>query len=1277
MKNLIQTIQKTNSVPRTGIRIRLRSTVLLFGFLFILGGFANAQLTITSVQSGPWNDPNTWDESVIPTSADDVIITGGLEVYIDVTGAECNTLQVGDINNSGLLTFLGTSSLTVNGAVTMGNLDGATYGVITMDDGAVLTCSSIEEGDPGSSGIYYSNTGTFVFTGNCTLPYNLYQFYNLIVDGGAVVHGGRNLPIEGDLSIINGGSFDIGVYTANRNSIDAGGGGTLTLGAGSTLTIGGGGTIPANFINHSFSSSSTVHFNGVGQTVATLNSSQNYGNIIISGSGIKEINGAIGIAGDLTVNSATFSTSTFTANRTSAGGTLTVANGAILSIGGSGTIPSNFSTHSIGATSTVEYVGTSSSSTAYQTVAILNSSQDYGHLTITGSVKDLAGSVRVRGNLTFGGSPNKLNIGNTTLTIDGNVVNQSTARTFSCSSGSNLVLNDAGTNRTIYFDQTSAATYSINNITFNHSGYITSVSSNLLVNGNLTFTAGKMAIGAARTLTLKGSIVNTVSGGLRGSTTSNLIINTSGAQTLSMDQTTAGSTNAVSQFTINNNSAVVTMDNDLLVNSTMTFTSGKLAINGKTLTLRGNVVNTVTEAIRGGSTSNLVYSGTSFSPSLSFDQTTPGTTNLLNNFTLNCNGRTVSLLNNLRLVGTHTPTAGVLASNGYYTIASTASGTANIATGSTSGGYITGDVTVERFIPQNTNRAWRLLAAPTSGQTIKQAWQESQSAGVDGNPGYGTIITSNSMSWSSAGFDYQTPKNSLLTYDPSTDDMLPVTNTSDPIDGDQGYFIYIRGSRSVTPSSSITSVNSTTLRTKGTLYEGNQSAISVTADQFGMIGNPYASAIDMRNITKSGGCTNTAFYLWDPKLLGSYDIGAFQTLTYSGGNYIIIPGGGSYGSAGSTVNTIQSGAAFLVEASGSSGTIAIPESAKVNGSQQVFRPDNTTSAESMMLTNLYAISGATDKLADGNAVFFGSGYLSAIDGYDSRKQINFSENFSLTRSGTELVIERRPEISAAADTIFYKMYSLKPMSYKLEFMPNAFDAGLMTAYLVDKYLNSQVPVNLTGNTYYTFTVDANAGSFASDRFKLVFRPNAPLAVSFTELKAYQRQQQIAVDWKVNHELNVSRYEVERSADGRNFSKAGSVSATGNNRGAQSYQWMDVRPNQGNNYYRIRSVEVTGDTKYTEIVKVFIGKGQPAISLMNNPVQGSMIGLQLNSQPAGNYFLKLSGVNGQMVQQQQIQFAGGNGSISFQISGSVPNGVYQLEVISADNSRSVHKLIVQR
>ncbi|WP_285270308.1 fibronectin type III domain-containing protein [Kaistella rhinocerotis] len=72
---------------------------------------------------------------------------------------------------------------------------------------------------------------------------------------------------------------------------------------------------------------------------------------------------------------------------------------------------------------------------------------------------------------------------------------------------------------------------------------------NLIVNGPLTLSAGKLSIKSS-TLTIGGTVNNTVSGGLRGSSASNLTITGTGTKTISLDQTTQGTTNLLNNFSV-------------------------------------------------------------------------------------------------------------------------------------------------------------------------------------------------------------------------------------------------------------------------------------------------------------------------------------------------------------------------------------------------------------------------------------------------------------------------------------------------------------------------------------------------------------------------------------------------------------------------------------------------------------------------------------------------------------------------------------------------------
>lgn len=94
------------------------------------------------------------------------------------------------------------------------------------------------------------------------------------------------------------------------------------------------------------------------------------------------------------------------------------------------------------------------------------------------------------------------------------------------------------------------------------------------------------------------------------------------------------------------------LSGDVSVAGPTIFNAGRVDIAGRTLTLNGTVTNTVTGGIRGSATSNLVLGG-SVNKSLSFDQTTPGTTNLFNSFSVSDSGvATITATNPFAVSGT-------------------------------------------------------------------------------------------------------------------------------------------------------------------------------------------------------------------------------------------------------------------------------------------------------------------------------------------------------------------------------------------------------------------------------------------------------------------------------------------------------------------------------------------------------------------------------------------------------------------------------------------------
>jgi len=229
-----------------------------------------------------------------------------------------------------------------------------------------------------------------------------------------------------------------------------------------------------------------------------------------------------------------------------------------------------------------------------------------------------------------------------------------------------------------------------------------------------------------------------------------------------------------------------------------------------------------------------------------------------------------------------------------------------------------------------------------------------------------------------------------------------------------------------------------------------------------------------------------------------------------------------------------------------------------------------------------------------------------------------------------------------------------------------------SAFLEDLYLEKKIPVNMQDTTRIDFTIATNEEA-AANRFRLVFRRS----VNYTSINAFVLKGDIAVDWKVADEFNISQYVIERSTNGNTFTDAGTVEAGGYSDIPVAYRWIDAGPKPGEYYYRIRSISNNGVIAYSEVVKVSIMKASPGLYVFPNPVTGNTIQLQMNDKPAGQYSIRLINGLGQLLLNTSISHAGGTVTHKIQPEKWLLNGVYQLEVTGADKNLHIVRVVVNR
>lgn len=93
--------------------------------------------------------------------------------------------------------------------------------------------------------------------------------------------------------------------------------------------------------------------------------------------------------------------------------------------------------------------------------------------------------------------------------------------------------------------------------------------------------------------------------------------------------------------------------------------------------------------------------------------------------------------------------------------------------------------------------------------------------------------------------------------------------------------------------------------------------------------------------------------------------------------------------------------------------------------------------------------------------------------------------------------------------------------------------------------------------------------------------NIPLPVDFIGLVAEKTSSTVNLRWDVTEEINVREYQVERSTTGTSFTTVGVAAA----KGKSIYSFSNTDVPEGNLFYRIKSVDIDGRSKYSGILKI--------------------------------------------------------------------------------------------
>lgn len=174
-----------------------------------------------------------------------------------------------------------------------------------------------------------------------------------------------------------------------------------------------------------------------------------------------------------------------------------------------------------------------------------------------------------------------------------------------------------------------------------------------------------------------------------------------------------------------------------------------------------------------------------------------------------------------------------------------------------------------------------------------------------------------------------------------------------------------------------------------------------------------------------------------------------------------------------------------------------------------------------------------------------------------------------------------------------------------------------------------------------------------------------IPVKISSFSASYKNNTSSLNWQTSFEQNTSRFNIERSIDGINFSVIGSVPAAGNSNQPRSYIYNDLLPGslllQPGVFYRLKAVDLDGKFSYSQVVAVRPGKKDIQLALSPNPAR-DLLQVQIGQMLKGPGSIQVTDIWGRVQLRKETMLNDGTNTLPLDIS-KLAQGIYILQLVN--------------
>lgn len=213
-----------------------------------------------------------------------------------------------------------------------------------------------------------------------------------------------------------------------------------------------------------------------------------------------------------------------------------------------------------------------------------------------------------------------------------------------------------------------------------------------------------------------------------------------------------------------------------------------------------------------------------------------------------------------------------------------------------------------------------------------------------------------------------------------------------------------------------------------------------------------------------------------------------------------------------------------------------------------------------------------------------------------------------------------------------------------------------------------------GGSNYKSSVTTTIGGTMSLTY--YYCPLALLATNLQNFTAEKKGNNVVLNWNAQNALDISKYDIEYSTDGKNFVSIAQLAA--NHQGAvtnYNYNYPVGANNSGTVYFRIKQTSDNNKTSYSAVEKILLNAPTVGVAIHPNPAVTGM-SLTFDHLLTGNYSIDLVNTAGQVVLNKKVKLANSNIIPISWINKPAP-GIYFTRIVNTGSmEQQIIRLVVQ-